>query len=469
MNEWIACINYASAFKTAGVRMRSLGMSGKDIELTGQAAAVSHLRDITRPVISPRIRTWDGRGRSSEEVDEIPRDWQFVGDSRSRSDSASEEPLTPPMENPSRLFKATFDQVKAELAAGKWQGFDAVSVRSGTRPRAYSLDSTIQSPSPASPSFKASDDSHVSRLSSRAQVIQRKVRDLNDKLALQKSQLDSDMRFVRNIAILTPFQRATRDRLQASIQNVAKRVMHVRLDMEKLTCHRDVLLKDLAAEEREWQRTKKIALRAATQKLELERKRSVPRMTVSMYRDGDEQELSFPRPIPLRHSPSSENSRPDSVATGSFHSALDFTPDSAPRTEPEGRRLTASLSLDFSASISLTDSSMSIASVTDSPRPPAALVRTDAGRSSSVTEERSSTSHEHSYHAPESPQELAEEWNKTRAAKRVSLVRVPSTLRMSVFSGKHARDLDQMLSEDSGTTVTSRRFYRTDSVASETT
>ena len=40
MNEWIARINYASAFKTAGIRMRSLGMSGKDIELTGKAAAV---------------------------------------------------------------------------------------------------------------------------------------------------------------------------------------------------------------------------------------------------------------------------------------------------------------------------------------------------------------------------------------------------------------------------------------------
>ena len=46
LNEWIARINYASAFKTAGVRMRPMGMSGKDVQLTGVAAATSHLHDM---------------------------------------------------------------------------------------------------------------------------------------------------------------------------------------------------------------------------------------------------------------------------------------------------------------------------------------------------------------------------------------------------------------------------------------
>jgi hypothetical protein len=41
--------------------------------------------------------------------------------------------------------------------------------------------------------------------------------------------------------------------------------------------------------------------------------------------------------------------------------------------------------------------------------------------------------HERFYTAPEIPEERAEEWNKTKAAKRVSLVRVPNDLRMSLL------------------------------------
>jgi hypothetical protein len=41
--------------------------------------------------------------------------------------------------------------------------------------------------------------------------------------------------------------------------------------------------------------------------------------------------------------------------------------------------------------------------------------------------------HERFYTAPEIPEEQAEEWNKTKAAKRVSLVRVPNDLRMSLL------------------------------------
>jgi len=46
MNSWVSCINYASAFKTTGVSVRAPGMSGKDVELMGVAAATSHLRDL---------------------------------------------------------------------------------------------------------------------------------------------------------------------------------------------------------------------------------------------------------------------------------------------------------------------------------------------------------------------------------------------------------------------------------------
>ena len=260
MNEWIACINYASAFKTAGVRMRSLGMSGRDIELTGQAAAVSHLRDLQqRNTPSPRVRMYGTpspvfEARSSAQ--ELHHS-QSMTDGTSSSDSPSDEPVTPPMDHSSRLFKATFDQVKADLASGNFQAFDTTSFHG--RPRAYSLESTLQTPT--SPSGRFAGDSELLRLSSRSQIIKSKVRDLESRISARQTQLDTDLRFVRNVAVLTPFQRATRDRLQNAVQTAARRVMQVRLEMEKLTCHRDVLSKDLCAEERDWHRTKKMALK----------------------------------------------------------------------------------------------------------------------------------------------------------------------------------------------------------------
>ncbi|KAI0094706.1 hypothetical protein BDY19DRAFT_879454 [Irpex rosettiformis] len=451
MNEWIACINYASAFKTAGVRMRSLGLSGEDIELTGQAAAMSHLRDLNRPHPSPRVHTYSGHS-----INDIPVS-QHVDDPTSPTTSPIDEPLTPPMENPSKLFKATFDQVKADLASGRRSGFDTMSIRSVARPRAYSLDSIA--PNPTSASVKSSDDNSAPRPSSRSQIIRRKLRDLESRITVQQAQLDSDMRFVRNVSILTPFQQSTRNRLQTAIQNIAKRIMQVRLDLEKLTCHRDVLAQDLASEEREWQRTTKIALSAATQQLEVERKRSTPRMALSIYDSGGA-ESSSPSVDPVMDlcTQAANNPCPHSAAASSYHSALDFGLDSA-RSAQRGPRPKVSFSLEFSASASLTDISASTSSpYTNSPQPSSG-VRSSADSEAPGEIEQSTTSHEQYVTISEPPDEQAEEWNKTRAAKRVSLVRVPSTLKL--FSPKHSRDFSQVLSEDSGVIVLPDTLYRT--------
>lgn len=520
MNEWISRINYASAFKTAGVRMRSLGMTGKDIELTGKAAAASHIRDMqqrARIASTPPIRDWDGR--ASGELDRTKR-VAFVpatmimprsGGSRQRTGSIDsaldgmEEPLTPPMENASRLLKATFDQVKQELARDRWRGSAAAaddnsgpSSRSHHRPRAYSFDSAAHSSSsPSSPTFKMEDVEAAPSLSSRSRIIRSKVRDLESKIALAQIQLDSDMRFVRNIAVLTPFQRATRERLQGAVQNIAKRIMQVRLDMEKLICHRDVLSRDLVAEEREWQRTQKMALRAATATMQSHREKTtqVPRMTLSMYMDDSEQTISSTLPPPRverimtpppQHSSSSvsvtiprsdtvtacHQQRPESSVAESFHSALDYI----------GTEWGAEEGRISSVGMFGRDSLLAVASPADSRRSTKSLPypdspersptkgqegpleeqEEDAVKEHTLTAQSSMESgmvtavdelglrtHEKYWTAPETPEEQAEEWDKTRAAKRVSLVRLPTDLKLSVLLGKHGRSAEQGVSEDS--------------------
>ncbi|TCD63389.1 hypothetical protein EIP91_005597 [Steccherinum ochraceum] len=464
MNSWIARINYASAFKTAGVRMRSLGMSGRDIELTGQAAAASHLRDMQfrHRTPSPRVLTWGER--SSVDIDISNRRSVVFAkgqispslsstSSRLRAGSvdSGDDPASPSIDHSARILKATFDQVKEELASGHWRT-DSSSTRSGVRPRALSLESSI-----GVPVMTRRED--PPRISSRSKILQSKVHDLQSKIMVAQKQLDADMRFVRNIVVLTPFQRATRERLLLSVQNVSKRVMQVRLDLEKLVCHRDVLSRDLLAEERDWQRTKKIALRAATAKLRSqEQEHETPRMTLSVYMDESERNRSGSTSASVSpvvstsgvfaESPSHQAA---SSTSESFHSAMDVSLEwplsssssvgGAPGSDPapaEGR------------------ASSSTNSYVDSP---------ERSRASTLTAERSfeSTSsagagrrHPHHHHekyftAVETSEEQAEEWDKTRAAKRVSLVRLPSDLRMSVLFGKHVRS--QSISEDPSSPV----------------
>ncbi|EMD41789.1 hypothetical protein CERSUDRAFT_110352 [Gelatoporia subvermispora B] len=479
MNDWIARINYASAFKSAGVRMRSLGMSSKDIELTGIAAAASHLRDVHHRATlaaSPRVKTWNGP--SSEDIN-LDLDFPPVVEtapsspvsshlsktysqrrresSVTTSATSASGPTTPPSETASRLFKATFDEVKTELAAGRWHSLDGASLRSFQRPRAYSLESSLNSP-PLSPTF-TSDDSETSRFSSRSQLIRAKLDDLESKISLVRTQLDSHMRFVRNLAVLTPFQRATRDRMQLAVQGVAKHIMQVRLELEKLSCYRDILVDDLAAEERDWQRTKKIAMRAATEKLA-----KVPRMTLSLYVDEPDAPVLAPSPrsIPGSSQASTSSSRAaDPSVDGSFHSAL-----SRSSTEWPDRHSTSAMMADpahmfdspMSSPLDGVHGSASSGGAYPFPdvseRPQASPLATQSSmESTSSKAEEDRAGHEKFYTAPEMPEEQAEEWNKTKAAKRVSLVRLPSDLRISVLFGKHHR----RISEDTASAPSSPR------------
>ncbi|KAJ7071302.1 hypothetical protein C8F01DRAFT_1109946 [Mycena amicta] len=381
LNQWIARINYASTFKTAGVRMRPLGMSGKDVQLTGVAAATSHLHDLQHAQSAHRSRKWDhdtsrelmemlsGEPESPIKRSGVHRRVTMISFG---GDMDMDVPTAPEIDGADQ-FKATFDQVKAELAAGHHTGGGGTS------------HPVNESPHTA-----------TARLPSRSHIIQSKVRDLDTKISAAQSQLDSDLRFVRNIGTLTPFQRATRERLVSAVQTMAKRITQVRLEMVKLSCHREVLSHDLMAESNDWSEAKKIALQAATETLQIRGEDHIPRTIITFPDD------STARP----RKRSSSSHRPDSTAD-SFHSALDDPEDML-----SSGFLSTSLRVDTSSQSSTTSVHEQLSD------------RSPAGESPGTP------SHEKFYTALES-HEPAEDWNQTRLPQRVSLVRVPSTIRIS--------------------------------------
>jgi hypothetical protein len=388
--------------------MRAPDVSGKDVELLGVAAAASHLRDLQWANADPRAPLVRSRGRSSDDligrlstssspsytVSRSGRPKILSG----RGDMDLDVPASPDLVGAHQL-KATFDQVKAVLATGQWNSADISVPRTDGRPRACSLDFAALLRLSTFP-----ETSEHERISIRSQDIRSKLAELDSQIPTLQLQEGAQIRLLRNIAVLTPFQRATRERLGAAILQASKGIQRSRLELGMRLCHKEVLSNDLIAQEQEWCRTKKIALKAATDALQSRREPSIPRI-LPLRVDGPVVDSSDER----HYLPENSHVSASSVAE-SFYSTLEF--------DCRGRRMGEQLN---SPLVSTNDWTS-----TDSPSqfsPP----QTDDGNSTPET------GRSQGFNTPlEEPHEEAEEWDKTRAAKRVSLVRMPSTWNVSL-------------------------------------
>ncbi|KXN89874.1 Protein transport protein sec73 [Leucoagaricus sp. SymC.cos] len=414
MNQWILRINYASAFKTAGVRMRLLGLSGRSMQIAGVAAATSHLHDLQNQIYSS--------SRDSAKWDDTAPQQLFEmlsGDAPVNKRLPNQRKVTlktnleeVELETPMPLgvertaeFKDAFDQVKADLAAENW-------TQMGQAP-----DSALSSLEVLS---QASSSNDHPRLPSRPQIIKSKIAGLDDRLIAAESHLETHMRFIHNVATLTPFQKATRERLIIAIQTRARTVMQLRLEIARMRCHRKILCDDVLAESRIWKEVKDIALKTAKETLQSHQSPETPPLALSMR----ESLFDSPSKQRLQRCQKSESSLCES-----FHTAIDFGPD-----------WPSSDDLGFLAASRVFDSPRPSTSGSFSSYPydgnssriwksePASAAGSQADHDVTPKGEEADTKHEKFFTAPESPVEEAEAWDKTRCAKRVSLVRVPSTL-----------------------------------------
>jgi len=294
---------------------------------------------------------------------------------------------------------------KAELASS------VGAISPSTRSRAVSVSAasvmevpvndTAPSP-PKAPSLR--------RPSGRSDVLTAKIKNLESKITITRGQLDADLRAVRSLEILTPFQQATRNRLQEAIVPLAKRIKLCRLDLAKLECHRNILRDDLAAGEHDWESTKDVIAKAARRAYASNPRRNfIPHVGP----------VTNPPDRPRRESDAGstdwESSKAESVRQGLSHST---SVGSLPPMK-EGVEL-------------------KVEEVSNPQLSPSCSLRGKRPRFSEDSGDGVSASvhHERFVIALESPCEEAEEWNKTKAAKRVSLVRVPMVA-LRVFANSH--------------------------------
>lgn len=420
LHQWISRINYASTFMTAGVRMRPAALSGEDVHLTGVAAATSHLHDMQRSAsgqrpyshfpIAPNELMDMLSGQPSKTLS-VPR----MSLSEDALDLMQGSPVSPASDG-AEQFKATFNQVKADLASNPW------SLQNDEN-TPLPEESIYESP-PASP---RSADSYNSRFPPRSQIILRKIRFLDAKIASLRSHLESEERFARHIAILTPFRKSTRTRLLGVIQNLTRPVMQVRLELEKLKCHRAVLHSDFVSETRSRNQTRRIALRAAKDILRPRRPSTAPPMSLSMLDDKR-------RTLSTRDSGHQSINTPLSLSTSSsrsFHSARESLCESSGGGENSvttSPRLACRQPHASTSSSSLLDSSFDQDQDEGLPRTPFSSSPSTGWKHQNTQSNKDNNSDKGSHGDDD---EQAEEWSKTRAAHRVSLIQVPCDIATS--------------------------------------
>ena len=398
--------------------MRPLELTCEDVHLTGVAAATSYLHDIQH---SHYPRPHWGPDAAHDLMDMLSneqngRSWleRRVMVTANHSNFDLDVPVTPEIES-AEQFKATFDEVKADLAHTLHHPPDR---EPSENEHVLIHDSPCNSPKLTS----------NGRLPSRSHIIQSKIRNLDSRIIALRAQLDADARCIRNIATLTPFRKSSGSRLLAAMQNMAKRVMQVRLDMERLTCYRFVLHRDLTCDSLLWEHSKQFALRSA--KETLQSKYTIPRMTLSLH-DGQLHDALAAETLPSDvTSPGGSES-----SVGSFYSAIDFdlswTSEDLTLRSPSILHKTPGPSSSTSISSHLSSQSPHSASLRSGPFGRQSFSSSSNSHHESGQQDRTDIP-QHDISSEEN-EEQAEEWNQTRCGNRVSLVQVPSDIRSSAW------------------------------------
>jgi len=209
-------------------------MKKEQVVLAGAAAAASHKRD---------VNDW--------QVDITPKK-SFFGD-------PSESPLSRSKDIPGEVevddlnhvnegeqLEEVFDVVKAELAAGRGPG--------QKRPTSSSRDTNANG---------STKQVQLSRSAGFSTNIDEFTTQRDDLL----SQLSTSLVTARNLAILTPFQKPTREKLSQSIPPLASTIRTHRIQLAKYNHYISILTRELEMESQEWATVRHVALQAAAKSL----------------------------------------------------------------------------------------------------------------------------------------------------------------------------------------------------------
>lgn len=112
---------------------------------------------------------------------------------------------------------------------------------------------TVQTASGEVTIARGSVDSKMAQdiLAARREIMMQNVKDSQEKLAIAQKQLDAQLRNARHLQILTPIQAKTREQVVLAAGRMAAKLKWVRMEIWRLKCHSDILMMDLADEDKQ--------------------------------------------------------------------------------------------------------------------------------------------------------------------------------------------------------------------------
>ncbi|BEI90159.1 uncharacterized protein CcaverHIS019_0302290 [Cutaneotrichosporon cavernicola] len=250
MNEWLTLINYASTFRTAAIRIRAVGLNSGEAVKAGSVAAEEHLRDVESGVplqsqepSQVRSIVFEDPNVQSETLATPRPRLRRVGSLRSSPTPVVDvSGANDVVVNGGEQMEAVIGSVKADLAAG----------RAGAAPMLLL---------PPELATQSTDKTK------RFEAIASRVEALKSNAAQIEHRLTTNLRVARNLAILTPFQKSTRDRIEAALPDLANQIRSDRIELSKLHLWITMLLKDQGRDQRDWARVRHVALQAAARSL----------------------------------------------------------------------------------------------------------------------------------------------------------------------------------------------------------
>lgn len=376
--------------------MRALAMS---VMLTGAAAATCHLHDIDISQSSSylrHVRSWDG-AESHDLTRRLSRQGNPISNHSdlTRRSSIDQDKMRQQDSGTTSSSLSTIDGGNEELAA---DGSKPLEILEKGLPLGRTTD----------PQLGISPRPH----SYRTKAIISKVKDLDKKISQVRDRLEGQMVTVRNIAVLTPFQKTTRDRLTSSMVHLVGKISLLRLDLTRLSCYRDILIRDLTAEAENDKTTENMTLESAVATVKIESNTvPIPTMVFSIPDDG----IAIPTSSRSQSLPNRLSREPSTSSVNSFYSAFDFGPD-WPSTDNLSSTLFGSSDLVFGTPEETGRSSSSSYPFPETCKPMStsspSLINSN-GTSQNIGSVNKVVAEE------------AEVWNQTKAANRVSLVHLP--------------------------------------------
>lgn len=220
MNDWIHKINFCASFRTANIKIRGLDLA-------------------------PRI----GSGTASQDMSSFDRsdafESRFGRSAMSRPSFSDSDPASRGMDADGSGRSTPVPDDTGDLSR---DGTFRLSVDPTTRNS--ESDGPPRPRSSASHRMSPASSALQKRAKARRELMLTKIAETEVQLERASASLADEIRLARHFAILTPFLKSTRDRIEMSALPLSSRIRALRLDVAKAESRCKILRLDLAAGER---------------------------------------------------------------------------------------------------------------------------------------------------------------------------------------------------------------------------